>query len=239
MQNQEGKVAVVTGGSRGIGRAVAETLLGEGWRVHFCGRTPEHVETARTELAGRFGDAVSGAAVDARSQKEVDRFVDGVLRREERIDCLVNNAGLGIFGPVDELTGEQWRETIETNLSGYFYFLHAVAPAMKRRGEGWIFNVASLAAKNPFAGGAAYNASKFGVVGLSEAAMLDLRQYGVRVAAILPGSVATDFSHPAGQQDQSWRLQPADIAAMILHLLSYPPNALPSLVEMRPAKPPK
>jgi 3-oxoacyl-[acyl-carrier protein] reductase len=239
MEGSSGKVAVVTGGSRGIGRAVAEALLGEGWRVHLCGRTPEHVETARAELAGRFGDAVSGAAVDARSQEEVDRFVAGVLRREERIDCLVNNAGLGIFGPVDELTGEQWRETIETNLSGYFYFLHAVAPAMKRRGEGWIFNVASLAAKNPFAGGAAYNASKFGVVGLSEAAMLDLRQYGVRVAAILPGSVATGFSHPTGKQDQSWRLQPADIAAMILHLLSYPPHALPSLVEMRPAKPPK
>jgi NAD(P)-dependent dehydrogenase (short-subunit alcohol dehydrogenase family) len=101
MRNQEGKVAVVTGGSRGIGRAVAEALLGEGWRVHFCGRTPDHVETARTELAGRFGDAVSGAPVDARSQEEVDRFVDGVLRQEERIDCLVNNAGLGIFGPVD------------------------------------------------------------------------------------------------------------------------------------------
>jgi 3-oxoacyl-[acyl-carrier protein] reductase len=140
---------------------------------------------------------------------------------------------------VDELTGEQWRELIETNLSGYFYFLHAVAPAMKKQGAGWIFNVASLAAKNPFAGGAAYNASKFGVIGLSEAAMLDLRQFGVRVAAILPGSVATDFSHPAGKQDQSWRLQPADIAAMILHLLTYPPNALPSLVEMRPAKPPQ
>jgi 3-oxoacyl-[acyl-carrier protein] reductase len=239
MGGHEKKVAVVTGGSRGIGRAVAEALLGEGWRVHFCGRTPEHVETARAELAGRFGDAVSGAAVDARSQEEVDRFVAEVLREEGRIDCLVNNAGLGVFGPVDELTGEQWREVIETNLSGYFYFLHAVAPAMKRRGEGWIFNIASLAAKNPFAGGAAYNASKFGVVGLSEAAMLDLRQYGVRVAAILPGSVATDFSHPSGKQDQSWRLQPADLAAMILHLLSYPPHALPSLVEMRPAKPPK
>jgi 3-oxoacyl-[acyl-carrier protein] reductase len=239
MGSHDKRVAVVTGGSRGIGKAVAEALLEEGWRVHFCGRTPEHVETARAELAGRFGDAVSGAAVDARSQEEVDRFVAEVLREEGRIDCLVNNAGLGVFGPVDELTGEQWREVIETNLSGYFYFLHAVAPAMKRRGEGWIFNIASLAAKNPFAGGAAYNASKFGVVGLSEAAMLDLRQYGVRVAAILPGSVATDFSHPSGKQDQSWRLQPADLAAMILHLLSYPPHALPSLVEMRPAKPPK
>lgn len=235
----EARIAVVTGGSRGIGREVAEALLGEGWRVRFCGRTPEHVETAQTELSAKFGDAVSGAAVDARHQEEVDRFVAGVLERDGRIDCLVNNAGLGVFAPVDELTGEQWREVIETNLSGYFYFLHAVAPAMKRQGEGWIFNVASLAAKNPFANGAAYNASKFGVIGLSEAAMLDLRQYGVRVAAILPGSVATGFSHPSGKQDQSWRLQPADIAAMILHLLTYPPHALPSLVEMRPAKPPK
>jgi 3-oxoacyl-[acyl-carrier protein] reductase len=236
------RIAIVTGGSRGIGRGVAEALLGEGWRVHFCGRTPEHVEAAQRELGGRFGDAVSGAAVDARDQDEVDRFVAGVLEREGRIDCLVNNAGLGVFGPVDELTGEQWREVIETNLSGYFYFLRAVAPAMKERGEGWILNVASLAGKNPFAGGAAYNASKFGVIGLSEAAMLDLRQYGVRVAALLPGSVATGFSHPSGgggQQDQSWKLQPADIAAMILHLLAYPPNALPSLVEMRPARPPK
>jgi 3-oxoacyl-[acyl-carrier protein] reductase len=235
----EARIAIVTGGSRGIGRGVAEALLGEGWRVRFCGRTPEHVETAQRELSGKFGDTVSGAAVDARNQEAVDRFVAGVLERDGRIDCLVNNAGLGVFAPVDELTGDQWREVIETNLSGYFYFLHAVAPAMKRQGEGWIFNVASLAAKNPFANGAAYNASKFGVIGLSEAAMLDLRQYGVRVAAILPGSVATDFSHPSGKQDQSWRLQPADIAAMILHLLTYPPHALPSLVEMRPAKPPK
>ncbi|HEY3568759.1 MAG TPA: SDR family oxidoreductase [Thermoanaerobaculia bacterium] len=235
----EARIAIVTGGSRGIGRGVAEALLGEGWRVRFCGRTPEHVETAQRELTGRFGDAVSGAAVDARHQEEVDRFVAGVLERDGRIDCLVNNAGLGVFAPVDELTGEQWREVIETNLSGYFYFLHAVAPTMKRQGEGWIFNVASLAAKNPFANGAAYNASKFGVIGLSEAAMLDLRQFGVRVAAILPGSVATDFSHPKSKEGQSWRLQPADIASMILHLLTYPPHALPSLVEMRPAKPPK
>jgi NAD(P)-dependent dehydrogenase (short-subunit alcohol dehydrogenase family) len=235
----EARIAVVTGGSRGIGRGIVEALLGEGWRVRFCGRTPEHVETARRELGGRFGDAVSGAAVDARSQEEVDRFVTGVLEREGRIDCLVNNAGLGVFAPVDELSGEQWREVIETNLSGYFYFLRAVAPAMKKQGEGWILNVASLAGKNPFAGGAAYNASKFGVIGLSEAAMLDLRQHGVRVAAILPGSVATDFGHAGGRQDQSWKLQPADVAAMVLHLLTYPANALPSLVEMRPARPPK
>jgi 3-oxoacyl-[acyl-carrier protein] reductase len=233
------KIAIVTGGSRGIGRGVAEALLGEGWRVHICSRTPESVEQARREMAERSGDAIQGEAVDVRSQEEVDRFVESVARREGRIDCLVNNAGLGTFGAVDELTGDQWREVIETNLSGCFYFLRAVAGVMKKQGSGWIFNISSLAGKNPFAGGAAYNASKFGLIGLSEAAMLDLRQHGIRVAAVLPGSVNTDFNHPHGKSDQSWKLQPEDIASMILHLLTYPPNALPSLVEMRPAKPPK
>ena len=232
------KTAIVTGGSRGIGRGVVEALLREGWRVSFCSRSQSSVEEALSELASH-GDAVAGRAVDVRSQEAVDAFVKQVLDREGRIDCLVNNAGLGIFGSVDELTGEQWREVIETNLSGAFYFLHAVAPAMKRQGSGWIFNIASLAGKNPFAGGAAYNASKFGMIGLSEAAMLDLRPHGIRVAAILPGSVDTGFSQRSGNKDGSWKLKPEDIAAMILHLLGYPDHALPSLVEMRPAKPPK
>jgi NAD(P)-dependent dehydrogenase (short-subunit alcohol dehydrogenase family) len=238
MATDRRKVAVVTGGSRGIGRGIAEALLREGWRVRFCSRDPRSVEKAQGELAAAFGDAVAGRPVDVRVQEDVERFVAETLAAEGRIDCLVNNAGIGVFGPVDELTGEQWREVLETNLSGCFYFLHAVAPIMKRQGAGWIFNIASLAGKNPFAGGAAYNASKFGLIGLSEAAMLDLRQHGVRVAAILPGSVETGFSHPAGGKGQSWKLKPQDIAAMVLHLLTYPPHALPSLVEMRPAKPP-
>lgn len=230
-------IAIVTGGSRGIGRGVVEALLREGWRVSFCSRSQSSMEEALSELADH-GDAVAGRAVDVRSQEAVDAFVQELLDREGRIDCLVNNAGLGTFGAVDELTGEQWREVIETNLSGAFYFLHAVAPAMKRQGAGWIFNIASLAGKNPFAGGAAYNASKFGMIGLSEASMLDLRPHGVRVAAILPGSVDTGFSQRSNR-DGSWKLKPEDIAAMILHLLGYPEHALPSLVEMRPAKPPK
>ncbi|HEX6904500.1 MAG TPA: SDR family NAD(P)-dependent oxidoreductase [Thermoanaerobaculia bacterium] len=231
MTGGTGKTAIVTGGSRGIGRGVVEALLEAGWRVRFCSRSPESVERAQGEFAARFGDAVQGRAVDVRNQEEVDAFVG----QESRIDCLVNNAGLGVFAPVDELTGDQWREVIETNLSGCFYFLRAVAPAMKRQGSGWIFNVASLAGKHAMPGGAAYNASKFGLIGMSEAAMLDLRPHGVRVAAILPGSVNTEFGWGG---DGSWKLQPGDIASMILHLLSYPPNALPSLVEMRPAKPP-
>lgn len=231
------KIAIVTGGSRGIGRGIVEALLQEGWRVRFCSRSPESVETAQKELSERFGDAVVGRPVDVRRQEEVEVFVGDAARGEGRIDVLVNNAGLGRFGAVDELTGDQWREVLETNLNGPFYFLRAVSQVMKRQGEGWIFNIASLAAKNPFAGGAAYNASKFGLLGMSEAAMLDLRQHGIRVAAILPGSVATDFGSGAGK-DADWKLQPHDIAAMVLHLLTYPPNALPSLVEMRPSRPP-
>jgi 3-oxoacyl-[acyl-carrier protein] reductase len=235
----EKKVAIVTGGSRGIGRGIVEALLEDGWRVRFCSRSPESVERAQKELAGRFGEAVSSRPVDVRRQEEVDAFVEEAVRDEGRIDVLVNNAGLGRFGAVDELTGDQWREVLQTNLDGAFYFLRAVAPVLKNQGEGWIFNIASLAAKNPFAGGAAYNASKFGLVGMSEAAMLDLRGHGIRVAAILPGSVATDFGGGhAASKEADWKLQPRDIASMVLHLLTYPQNALPSLVEMRPSRPP-
>lgn len=242
MSDNQARIAIVTGGSRGIGRGVAEALLADGWHVHLCSKNPASVEEALGELRQRLtdqGGRVDGRAVDVRRQEEVESFVRDVLDRQGRIDCLVNNAGLAHFGPVDELTGDQWREVLQTNLDGCFYFLHAVAPAMKRQGSGWIFNIASLASKNAFAGGTAYNASKFGLIGLSEAAMLDLRPHGVRVAAILPGSVDTGFGHRGGGKDRSWMLRPEDIASMVLHLLSYPPQALPSLVEMRPSRPPK
>lgn len=230
-------VALVTGGSRGIGRAIVEALAGDGWRVFFCSKSRGSVDAALEELTGRFGDRVEGRAVDVRSQDEVDGFVSWVLERAGRIDCLVNNAGLGRFGPVDELTGDEWREVLHTNLDGAFYCLRAAAPAMKRQGSGYVFNVASLAAKNPFGGGAAYNASKFGMLGFSEAAMLDLRHDGVRVSCILPGSVDTEFGH--GRDDTSWMLTPDDVARTVLDLLAYPERALPSRVELRPSKPPK
>jgi 3-oxoacyl-[acyl-carrier protein] reductase len=234
------RVAIVTGGSRGIGRAAVEALLGAGYRVFFGSRSRESVEKALAELGGRFGAAVAGRPLDVRRQEQVDAFVEWVIAEEGRIDCLVNNAGMATFGPVDGLSGDQWREVIETNLSGQFYCIRAVAPRMKQQGSGWIFNIASLAGRNPMAGGAAYNASKYGAVGLSEAAMLDLRQFGVRVAAILPGSVDTSFGDPGRRSgDRSWMLAPEDVAAMILHLLSYPDRALPSLVEIRPTRPPR
>ncbi|HEX3526316.1 MAG TPA: SDR family oxidoreductase [Thermoanaerobaculia bacterium] len=241
-QKKTPRIAIVTGGSRGIGHGIATDLLAEGWHVFLCSRSQEFLEEALRDLGGRFGGVVAGRPVDVRRQEEVDAFVAWVFGEAGRIDCLVNNAGLGRFGPVDELTGDQWREVLQTNLDGAFYFIRAVAPVMKRQGDGWIFNIASLAGKNPMAGGAAYNASKFGLIGLSEAAMLDLRQFGVRVSAILPGSVDTGFGRGSGRnerKDRDWMLRPEDIAAMILHLLSYPQHALPSRIEMRPSRPPK
>jgi 3-oxoacyl-[acyl-carrier protein] reductase len=238
-----GRVAMVTGGSRGIGRAVVEALLGARYRVFFGSRSQESVNGALAELRprlGAHGASIAWRPLDVRKQDQVDAFAAWVLAEAGRIDCLVNNAGLGTFGPVYTLSGDQWREVLETNLNGAFYCIRAVAGTMKEQGSGWIFNIASLAGKSPMAGGAAYNASKYGMLGLSEAAMLDLRQFGVRVTTILPGSVDTSFGSPAKPRgDRSWMLAPEDVAAMVLHLLSYPDRALPSQVEIRPTRPPK
>lgn len=233
------RVAIVTGGSRGIGRAIVEALAGDGWRVHFCSKSEGSVRAAQDELSERFGDRVSGKAVDVREESAVQSYVDAVAADSGRIDCLVNNAGLGRFGRVDEITGDEWREVIRTNLDGTFYFLRAVAPVMKASGGGYVFNIASLAAKNPFAGGAAYNASKFGMLGLSDAAMLDLRHDGIRVSVIMPGSVDTDFRPPERQKETAWMLGPEDVARTVMDLLAFPDRALPSRVELRPSQPPK
>lgn len=239
MSGEAAKVALVTGGSRGIGRAVGEALLARGHRLFFCGRSPGVVESAKQELYVRYPGRVDARLCDVRRQEEVEALVAWVLEEAGRLDVLVNNAGLGRFAPVDEISGDDFREQIETNLLGAFYAIRAAAPAMKRRGEGWIFNVASLAGKNAFAGGAAYNASKFGLLGLSEAAMLDLRPFGIRMAAICPGSVETDFGSGVMKDGASWRLQPEDVAKVVTDLLDFPARALPSLIEIRPSRPPK
>jgi 3-oxoacyl-[acyl-carrier protein] reductase len=239
MSSGEAKVALVTGGSRGIGRAVGEALLERGFRLFFCGRSPDLVEATKRELYVRYPCRVDARLCDVRRQDEVDALVAWVLDGAGRLDVLVNNAGLGHFAPVDEISGDDFRETIETNLLGSFYAIRAAAPAMKKQGEGWIFNIASLAAKNAFAGGAAYNASKFGLVGMSEAAMLDLRHFGIRMAAICPGSVETDFGSGVMKDGNSWRLQPEDVARVVTDLLDFPARALPSLIEIRPSRPPK
>lgn len=231
-------VALVTGGSRGIGRAIVESLAEANWRVYFCSRSRDALAKAEQELHERFGDRISGWLSDVTQEEEIDELVGRVANEEGRLDCLVNNAGVGLFAPVDEISVDDWRRVIDTNLSGAFYGIRAVAPIMKGQGSGWIINIVSLAGKHPFARGAAYNASKAGLVALSEAAMLDLRPQGIRVAAILPGSVSTDFSHPRPGADDSWKLTPEDVARTVADLLAYPDRALPSLIELRPSRPP-
>lgn len=231
-------VAIVTGGSRGIGRAVVDALLRQGFTVWFCSRTQSAVDRALSDLEPVFGDRVVGRAVDVGDEQQVNAFVAEVDDQHDRIDVLVNNAGLGLFAPVDEITGDDWRRLMRANLDGPFYFTRAVAPVMKKRGDGFIFNLASLAGRNAFAGGAAYNASKFGLVGFSEASMLDLRGDGIRVAAILPGSVDTEFFDSIGSPGSTARdsmLRAEDIAQTVVDLLRYPSRALPSRVELRPS----
>jgi 3-oxoacyl-[acyl-carrier protein] reductase len=232
----EAMTAVVTGGAHGIGLALVTGLATAGWRVFYCTRSPQSLAAAQETLA-HFGAQVQGRQTDVRVQSEVEAFAAWTLDATGRIDCLVNNAGVGTFAPVHKLTGDEWREMIETNLSGAFYAVRAVVPSMKERGTGWIINIASLAGRHAFAGGSGYNATKFGLVGFAEAAMLDLREHGIRVVTLLPGSVDTGFRTP-GTDSRSWMLAPEDIASMVLHILSYPDRALPSLVEMRPTRPP-
>lgn len=232
-----GKIAVVTGGTRGIGRAITERLLLEGASVAFCARTPQNVERAVKEMSGTGSENVFGDVADVSKAEEVERFFQSVERRFGVLDLLVNNAGIGIFRKGAELSVEEWRKTIELNLSGVFYCCREAIGQFRRRGGGYIINISSLAGKNAFAGGAAYNASKFGLNGLSEALMLDYRYDNVRVSYIMPGSVNTEFSSNSGQAD--WKIAPQDVAEVVVTLLRLPERTLVSRVEMRPSKPMK
>jgi 3-oxoacyl-[acyl-carrier protein] reductase len=232
------RVALVTGGTRGIGEAIARRLSAEGFSVFISGRTEESVRSALARFA-KEGLALRGFAADARREGDQKRLVESVAREGKRLDVLVNNAGLGHFAPVDRLSPEQFREVLETNLFGPYYAVHYAAPLMKENGGGFVVNIASLASVNAFAGGAAYNASKFGLLGFSEAAMLDLRHDRIRMATVLPGSVATAFGHSHGKSEQSWMLAPEDVAEAVLDLVRFPDRAIPSRIDLRPSRPPK
>jgi len=230
----DGKVGVVTGGNRGIGRGVAQALAREGATVALTARSAEAAAQAARELGG----GALGFACDVRSFDAVRHLFQEVERAAGGVDVLVNNAGIGIFAPVADLSPDDWRAVIETNLNGVYYCCHEAIPLMRRRGGGYIFNVSSLAGRNAFPAGAAYNASKFGLNGFSEALMQEVRYDGIRVSYLMPGSVATDFGRGATSK-QGWALTPADVAAVVLDLLRSPRHALYSRVEMRPSQPPK
>lgn len=239
-EDLRGKVAIVTGGTRGIGFSIAQRLLGEGSNVFICGRDAGRVKSALEKLKKPAQSGIAGMAVDVRRYDDCRKVVHAAAERFGGIDILVNNAGLGYFKPVDELTPEEWDETIETNLSGVFYFCREAIPWMRKRGGGYIFNISSLAGVNPFAGGSAYNASKYGLNGFSEAMMQDVRYHGIRVSYIMPGSVDTDFGGAPGSMAQaSWKLTGKDIAKAVVDLYRFPKTALASRIEMRPSQPPK
>jgi 3-oxoacyl-[acyl-carrier protein] reductase len=232
-----GKRAIVTGGTRGIGRAIAESLLEAGCAVAICGRDGTALEVTVAEMKIKHGARIHGRVCNVAKADEVSDFVayaEGLLGG---LDILVNNAGVGAFKSTSDLTVEDWQRVLDTNLSGVFYCCHAALPSLKRQDGAYIINISSLAGKNAFAGAAAYNASKFGLNGFSEAMMLDHRFDGVRVSYIMPGSVNTDFS--ARKKDTSWMIDPADIADIVTMLLRMPARTLVSRVEVRPSKPGK
>lgn len=239
MEPLSGKVAVVTGGTRGIGRAIVERLLAEGVSVAFCGRSAESVDRAVTELGSR--GRVFGHAADVSQPGDVRRFFEAADRAFGGLDILVNNAGGAVFKKVGAMSPEDWHRNIDLNLNGPFYCSREALPRFRARGGGFIVNISSLAGKNAFSGGAAYNASKFGLNGFTEALMLDHRYDNVRVSSIMPGSVDTGFSGgPANRSgDTSWMIAPEDVAEAVILVLRMPARTMVSRVEMRPSRPSK
>ncbi|MDH6253954.1 NAD(P)-dependent dehydrogenase (short-subunit alcohol dehydrogenase family) [Chryseobacterium sp. H1D6B] len=233
----ENKVAYITGGTKGIGFGTAKILLENGIAVAFSGRNKEDVSKAEKELQ-QYSDKVLGIVSDVRSIESEAAAVRGTLEKFGRLDFVIANAGLGVFKPVDELTSEEWNSMIETNLTGAFYTLKASVEELKKT-EGYYITVSSLAGANFFENGAGYNASKFGVVGFTQAAMIDLRKYNIKATTIMPGSVATNFNGNVVSEKDEWKIQPEDMGNLILDILKMNPRVLPSKIEFRASKPGK
>jgi len=231
----DGRVAIVTGGSRGIGLALTRGLVERGARVVASGRTQRDLDA----VSQHFGDAVATVRGDVADRALGDTLVRTATERFGGLDVLINNAGFGLFAPVAEMAVDDWDRLIATNLTGVFLCTRAAIPALRQRGGGWVINISSLAGKNSFAGGAAYCASKAGLNAFSEALMQELRHDNIRVSYVLPGSVATEFSGRATDAGGEWRLLPEDIAEVIVDLLAHPARSLPSRVEIRPSRPQK
>jgi 3-oxoacyl-[acyl-carrier protein] reductase len=234
------KVAVVTGGSRGIGLAIAEALVVSGARVVITGRDNGALADAvrHASLTSESG-AVHPVRADVRDPGDAARAIDEAVSKFGGLDILVNNAGVGRFANVAETSAAEWQEVIDTNLSGVFYCCHAAIPRLRQRGGGWIINISSLASKNPFAGGAAYSATKAGLNAFTEALMQEVRYDNIRVSCILPGSVATGFGGRGSGGDADWKLAPEDVAECVIDLIAHPARSLPSRIELRPSRPKK
>jgi len=240
-QKLTGKAAVVTGGSRGIGLSIAASLLARGASVVVTGLDQSRLEQSRQELEPKAVGRVHVIRADVRDPESATAAMDAAVTRFGGLDILVNNAGVGLFAPVADMEVGQWRDVLETNLSGVFFCCHAAIPHMRRRGGGWIINISSLAGKNSFTSGAAYCASKAGLNAFSEALMQEVRYDNIRVSYVMPGSVATGFARglsPSGPADD-WKLSPDDVAQVVVDLIDHPARSLPSRVELRPSRPAK
>ncbi len=233
----EGKAAIVTGGTKGIGFAIAEALVKEGAGVLICGRGRDAVQSAAEKLL-ELGK-VEAVSCDVRNEAHVQTLFEHCAESFGGVDIVVNNAGVGYFGKtVEETTSAEFRQTLETNLFGVFYACHHAIPYLKKRGGGYIINISSLAGQNPHPRMAAYNASKFALNGFSEALMQEVRQDNIKVSYVCPGSVNTHFGGDSPSGENAWQLQPEDIAQVVIDLLRMDARALPSKVEIRPSKPP-
>ena len=230
------QVVYITGGSKGIGRGIAQYLLEKGYRVAISGRKLESVFQTAQSLKG-YSQDVLALQSDVRNYKDEVNAINTILKHWGRLDILIANAGIGIFAPIEDLEVQQWNQVIDTNVNGVFHSVKASLEAIERS-KGYIITIASLAGTNFFAKGTAYNASKFAIVGFTQALMLDLRQKDVKVTTIMPGSVTSYFDNHIPNEADSWKIQPEDIGQIIYDILQLNPRALPSKIEVRPTKPP-
>lgn len=237
MSNLNNKVAYITGGSKGIGFGIARSLLDQGMRVAISSRNLAAAKEAATSLS-RDTSKILALQSDVSTMAGEKAAVEEVLNHFGQLDVLVANAGVGHFAPIDTLSEEEWKSTIDTNLTGVFNSVKASIDALKES-KGYIITIASLAGTNFFENGAAYNASKFGLVGFSQAIMLDLRKYGIKVTTIMPGSVATHFNNHTPDEKDAWKIQPEDVGQIVIDLLNMAPRTLPSKIEVRPSMPGK
>ncbi len=234
----EGKVVLITGGTKGIGYGIAAKLLEKGCSVAITSRNTRAATDAASDLSENGKGQALGLQADVRRMEDMERAVSETVEKFGKLDVLIANAGLGHFASIDDITSEQWAETMDTNLTGVFNSVKASLAPLKKS-KGYIITIASLAGTNFFAGGSAYNASKFGLVGFSQAIMLDLRQDDVKVTTIMPGSVTSHFAGHSPEPSDDWKIQPEDLGQMVIDLLRMHPRTLPSKIEVRPTKPPK
>lgn len=233
--NLENKVAYITGGTKGIGFGIAKALIQAGLKVAISGRKLEDVKKAKADLESVDSENVLAIASDVRNFEDEQKAVEQIVAKFGKLDVVIANAGLGKFAPIDQLSLEDWNAMIDTNLTGVFHTLKASAEQLKAN-KGYYISIASLAGTNFFAGGAGYNASKYGVVGFTQAAMLDLREHDIKTTVIMPGSVTSHFNDHQPNENDSWKIQPEDLGQMVVDLLKLNPNVLPSKIEVRPTK---